>query len=71
MKIKTQYVFKKDDGTDELGRECWIVRSPIGLAFGTIYVDEKSADDLTEKEYKRILDLEKSTGAFKIIEVIK
>ena len=40
----------------EVGREAWVTKSDKGLAFGTIYAQEKDAANLTLAELNYLLD---------------
>ena len=51
MKVLINYLIE-----GELGRTTWVTRQPEGLAFGTIYVHEKDAADLTLDELNYLLD---------------
>ena len=51
MKVEIQYLIE-----GELGRKAWVTRTNEGLAFGTIYVQEKDATVLTLDEVNYLLD---------------
>ena len=51
MKVEIQYLIE-----GELGRKAWITRTNKGLAFGTIYAQEKDAALLISDEINYLLD---------------
>ena len=51
MKVEIQYLIE-----GELGRKAWVTRTSEGLAFGTIYSQEKDAALLISSEINYLLD---------------
>ena len=51
MKVLINYLIE-----GEIGRAAWVTRHTEGLAFGTIYVQEKDAADLNLDELNYLLD---------------
>ena len=51
MKVEIQYLIE-----GELGRKAWVTRTSEGLAFGTIYSQEKDAALLISDEINYLLD---------------
>ena len=51
MKIEIQYLIE-----GEIGRKAWVINTKKGLAFGTIYTQEKDASDLNEDQLNYLLD---------------
>lgn len=51
MKVEIQYLIE-----GELGRKAWVIDTKEGLAFGTIYCQEKDASELNEDQLNYLLD---------------